>query len=429
VYKDHFSTPISAIIEADYRLDGRVEVIACGSDGEVRGYLPAEGEQIGNLMDANTEEDAIAELVQRKQELLYELKTYEENSKATPGQNAPIIPPDTNISCTWAVNQEASCVELVISTNNDTVIRAIIIFAEQLFENESKLVHPKNPTSKIHVPISSPKDISTDLFLKVMVGTRSSSTFHVFEHSYKLPKFSMYLPSADSALREPESSVTFYINERVNRVVMWMNNSFNIQYEHYGAESLNVAFTSLRDNRPLMIRMENKGSNQVQILTDDMDLAAELVQDMSAYLTISELESIANFPAEMSEFRNVLLKVDEFNATRLKLTAEMADTSNLVKTLVIKAEDARILNDIKLMKRMYTDLYDLNRELIGEHIKRSNNHQELLSSLKQVNQMIQKAARLRVGNAKTRVVAACRNAIKSNNIHALFKIIQTGTER
>ena len=55
-------------------------------------------------------------------------------------------------------------------------------------------------------------------------------------------------------------------------------------------------------------------------MTDDMELAAELVQDMSQYLTITELESIANFPAEMAEFRNVLLKVDEFNATRLKLT-------------------------------------------------------------------------------------------------------------
>ena len=38
---------------------------------KVRGYLPAEGEQIGNLMDSTTEEDNIAELIQRKQELLY----------------------------------------------------------------------------------------------------------------------------------------------------------------------------------------------------------------------------------------------------------------------------------------------------------------------------------------------------------------------
>ena len=42
--------------------------------------------------------------------------------------------------------------------------------------------------------------------------------------------------------------------------------------------------------------------------------------------------------------------------------------------------------------------------------------------------MIQKAARLRVGVPKSRVVSACRAAIKANNIHSLFKIIKTGAE-
>lgn len=41
-------------------------------------------------------------------------------------------------------------------------------------------------------------------------------------------------------------------------------------------------------------------------------------------------------------------------------------------------------------------------------------------------QMIQRAARLRVGNAKTKVVAACRNAIKSNAMASLFKIVRDG---
>jgi Bardet-Biedl syndrome 2 protein len=120
------------------------------------------------------------------------------------------------------------------------------------------------------------------------------------------------------------------------------------------------------------------------------------------------------------------MKVDEYNAVRLKLTAEMADSSQLVKALVIKAEDARILNDMKLMKKMYSSLYDVNRELIGEYIKRANNHNELLSALKEVNAMIQKAARLRIGAAKTKVITECRNSIKSNNIHSLFKIIRLG---
>jgi Bardet-Biedl syndrome 2 protein len=104
----------------------------------------------------------------------------------------------------------------------------------------------------------------------------------------------------------------------------------------------------------------------------------------------------------------------------------MADNSNLVKNLVIKAEDSRILGDMALMRKMYTELFTLNNELIGEYTKRSNNHQNLLNALKDVNHMIQKAARLRVGKAKTQVVTACRNAIKSNNIHSLFQIISKG---
>jgi hypothetical protein len=37
----------------------------------------------------------------------------------------------------------------------------------------------------------------------------------------------------------------------------------------------------------------------------------------------------------------------------------MADNSNLFKALVIKAEDARIVGDMKLMKRYYADLLAL----------------------------------------------------------------------
>ena len=91
-----------------------------------------------------------------------------------------------------------------------------------------------------------------------------------------------------------------------------------------------------------------------------------------------------------------------------------------------KAEDARILGDIKGMRQAYAQLYTLNAELMGEYTKRANNHEELLAALKEVNHMIQKAAKLRVGAPKARIVAACRQAIKANNIHSLFAIIATG---
>lgn len=47
------------------------------------------------------------------------------------------------------------------------------------------------------------------------------------------------------------------------------------------------------------------------------------------------------------------------------------------------------------MKKMYSNLYIENRNLLGELLKRNNNHEALVSSLKQINNMINKASNLR----------------------------------
>ena len=100
-----------------------------------------------------------------------------------------------------------------------------------------------------------------------------------------------------------------------------------------------------------------------------------------------------------------VLEVEEYHAVRLRLTAEMADRSNTVKTLVIKAEDSRILGDMRNMKEHYAGtsqlqsklslvgwyadtfpgvlgLWNLNNELLGEYLKRHTNHTELVDCLK-----------------------------------------------
>lgn len=59
-------------------------VVSCSI---VRGYLPASWEMKGNLMDTNAEQDLIRELSQRKQNLLLELRNYEENSKVGSSEN------------------------------------------------------------------------------------------------------------------------------------------------------------------------------------------------------------------------------------------------------------------------------------------------------------------------------------------------------
>ncbi len=81
VFKDNLNHSIAGLAEGDYRMDGRLELVACSTEGEVRGYLPSNAEARGKVFDLSAEQDTIRELTQRKQNLLLELRNYEENSR------------------------------------------------------------------------------------------------------------------------------------------------------------------------------------------------------------------------------------------------------------------------------------------------------------------------------------------------------------
>ncbi|CAN0162441.1 unnamed protein product [Lampetra planeri] len=439
VFKDNFSSSVAGIVEGDYRMDGKTQLICCSVDGEVRGYLPSSREVRGSLMDSNTEQDLLRELSQRKQNLLLELKNYSENSKASLNANAGdvesqagAIPANTQLQTSLTVNPGSKTlpphVELAISTSNNTVIRAVLIFAEGIFEGESHVVHPSvnNLSSHMRVPMIPPKDVPVDLHIKALVGHKTSMQFHVFELTRQLPRFSMYAMCSPDKVPDPQSYVSFSVNDRIQRVILWLNQNFLLTEECECESSfLHVAFESQRGNGPLVITM--KPSGEVLIYTDDMDLAGDIVQSLVAFLAIEDLQVEAHFPAEMEELRLTLIKVDEFHSVHQKLTAEMADHSNMVRSMLVSAEDSRLMGDIKNMKKGYTQLFNLNKDLINGYKIRCNNHNELLGCLRTVNQTIQKAGRLRAGKPKMLVISACREAIKTNNVNALFKIIRAGT--
>uniref|UniRef100_A0A8B9KPG3 BBSome complex member BBS2 n=1 Tax=Astyanax mexicanus TaxID=7994 RepID=A0A8B9KPG3_ASTMX len=357
IFKDNFSSSVAGVVEGDYRMDGQIQLICTSVEGEVRGYLPASKEMKGNLMDASVEQDLIRELSQRKQNLLLELRNYEENAKAVPGASEVeaqmgVIPANTQLqtalSVRAATESQRAHIELSISTPNETIIQAVLIFAEGIFEGESHVVHPssQNLSGCVCVPIIPPKDIPVDLHIKAFVGGRTSTQFHVFEITRQLPRFSMYDLHVEPSASQPTGRVTFSINDRPQRVVMWLNQNFLLPE---GINSPDVTFTSLRGGGLLTISMRSNG------------------------------------------------EVDEFHSVHQKLTAAMADHSNHIRNMLVQAEDARLMGDLKNMKKRYIELYDLNRDLINEYKIRSNNHNALLACLKAVNQAIQRAGRLRGG--------------------------------
>lgn len=65
-------------------MDGRLELVAVASEGEIRGFVPSNAEARSKMFDMGADQDAIRELTQKKQNLLLELKNYEENAKLAP---------------------------------------------------------------------------------------------------------------------------------------------------------------------------------------------------------------------------------------------------------------------------------------------------------------------------------------------------------
>jgi len=438
--KDYFQAPVAALVHADYRLDGRETLMCLTSEGDVRGWLPSSsgaehsGLRSGVAAAEAKENDNWQKLTAQKAKLTQELSSFKEQLKQYKSDGKEtgqgVIPTDTKLNASLKANRSHGTVELHLMTSNYSVIRAVVIFAEHLFDGEACMLHPLPPSNNVIVQISPAKDVQTTMNIKAMTGvTLSSVQYHVFELNYTMPKFAMY-HQVDEAPSVPSGAVTFVVQERPNRIWSWIQQSFISMPEQMPSATsghvLEVNFISLRSGEPLCITMSDQQAGLMTIRTDDMETAGEMVQDLCSFLQVTELESSANFPAEMEKFQQVLTRVDEYNAVRMKLTAEMADSANLVKALIVKAEDYRMLSDMPHLKKAFSSLQQTNGDLIAEYNKRANNHQQLLAQLKEVNMMIQKAAKLRMGHAKSRVVAACRQAIKQNNIMGLFQIIRTG---
>ncbi|KAJ3595917.1 hypothetical protein NHX12_002329 [Muraenolepis orangiensis] len=374
IFKDNFSSSVAGVVQGDYRMDGQVQLICTSTEGEVRGYLPASKELKGNLMECSVEQDLVRELSQRRQNLLLELRNYEENSKGVSETDCEVgvIPANTQLQTALSVRSGAegqkAHVELSISTPNETIIRSVLIFAEGVFEGESHVVHPstQNLSGCVRVPIVPPKDIPVDLHIKAFVGGKTSTQFHVFEITRQLPRFSMYVMGVDPLVTPP-----------CGRVVMWLNQNFLLPE---GTSSPDVTFTSLRGEGGLLsISMASSG--QITLSTDDVDLAGDLIQSLASFLAIEDLSAEVDFPDYFKGLRTTLTEVDEFHSVHQKLTAAIADHSNSIRNMLVQAEDARLMGDMVTMKKRYRELYDLNRDLVTEYKIRSNNHNALLARL------------------------------------------------
>jgi Bardet-Biedl syndrome 2 protein len=187
VARDSLGSCVAALLCGQLRdTDGaELELVAVSTDGELRGYLPHHEELVADAGgDVSMQQRMLIDLAQKKQQLVYELASYQaagggaapaavtasagspgsiaaglsalgsnissltaggvlaglsgsagsmgSTAGADRGHLAAMIPPDTCVDSAITVNKVSQMCELVLKTNNSTVIHAALIFGEQV---------------------------------------------------------------------------------------------------------------------------------------------------------------------------------------------------------------------------------------------------------------------------------------------------------
>jgi hypothetical protein len=156
VFKDQLPSACAGLVVADYRQDSRLQCVVVTVDGMARGYSVGQAHAIFDNADAVHDEAQLERLNQELASLQQQLRNFEvavEEAKGgkVSGGVEMHVPADTNITCRWAVNEARKCVDMVISTNNKTVISAVVLMADHIFGGESKVFYPNEPASKVQV--------------------------------------------------------------------------------------------------------------------------------------------------------------------------------------------------------------------------------------------------------------------------------------
>jgi hypothetical protein len=310
----------------------------------------------------------------------------------------------------------------------------IIIQSEQIYKGETMVKYPNKETNKVIIQIKTKKDMNINLHIKVLVGkSYYLDDYQVFEFNKIIPKYCFYILMRNDIAYKNDvvQGISFKFNERIERLILWLEAFFNIpkkELETYRPDenTYNIRFMSLRTDKILQISVKNDKNYTLEISTEEMELCGNIFQDMCSYFNIADLDTNINYKKVVSKYSENINRISELDQSRNQYNINMTEIIQLIKDLFVKAEDNRLLDNIKDFKDYFRKINVKNLELLDEYEKRTKAYEQLISDLKVVNGIIQTFSNLKAGKYKNEVVNQCRNCIRKKNYNLLLKILSTG---
>ena len=420
------------------------QIICFTENGEVYGYIYGEKnytptEHEFTSTDKKVSEEQLNEyeqLLKEKNQILDELEDLAVRDSNKNKINAPKegneLPQGLKVDIDLESNDKDKCADLTLEATEGAVIKTVIIISEQIYQGETFVKYPKNDSNKAIVQIKTKKDLHINLHIKVLLGTNSLvDDYVVLEYNKIIPKYCFYI-----LLREEEEyksklsqGVSINFDDRVERLILFLEEKFNIpakEFESFKEDDLNfrVRFRSLRTD--IILEINVRKGNKLSILTDEIELCGNLLQDLAIFLNKEDLNTTIDYSEYAKSYEPLFKRIEDLDNERNHLNINMTDIITNIKDLYVKAEDNRLIDNIKGFEDYFRKIDVQNAQLLDEFEKRSEKYQQLLNDLKSVNEMIQLVSNLKCGKSKKAMVSECRKCIRNKDYILLLKIISTG---
>ena len=420
------------------------QIICFTENGDVFGYKYGNKNFISTEHEFASKDKKVREedlneyeaLLKEKNKLLDELEDLAVRDSNRNKINAPKegneLPQNLKVDIDLESNDKDKCADLTLETIEGAVIKAVIISSEQIYQGETYVKYPKKESRKAIVQIKTKKDLHINLHIKVLLGQNSLvDDYIVLEYNKIIPKYCFYI-----LLREEEEyksklkqGISFTFDDRIDRLVLFLEEKFNIpakEISTFKQDELNfkIRFRSLRTD--IILEINVKKGNKLSILTDEIELCGNLVQDLAAFLNKEDLNTTIDYSKYAQSYEEIFNRIEELDNERNHLNINMSDIITNIKDLYVKAEDNRLIDNIKGFKDYFRKIDVQNNQLLDEFEKRSEKYQQLLTDLKSVNEMIQLGSNLKYGKYKKEMVSECRKCIKNKDYALLMKIISNG---
>ena len=420
------------------------QIICFTENGDVYGYIYGNKNFISTEHEYESKDKKVREedlneyeaLLKEKNKLLDELEDLAVRESNRNKINAPKegneLPQTLKVDIDLESNDKDKCADLTLEATDNAIIKAVIISSEQIYQGETFVKYPRSESNNAIVQIKTKKDLHINLHIKVLLGTNSLvDDYIVLEYNKIIPKYCFYilLREEDEYKSKLKQGISFTFDDRIERLILFLEEKFNIPAKEISAfkkddANFKIRFRSLRTD--IILEINVLKGNKLSILTDEIELCGNLVQDLAQFLNKEDLNTNIDYKKYAQSYEEIFNRIEELDNERNHLNINMSDIITNIKDLYVKAEDNRLIDNIKGFKDYFRKIDVQNNQLLDEFEKRSEKYQQLLSDLKSVNEMIQLGSNLKCGKYKKEMVSECRKCIKNKDYALLMKIISSG---